>query len=217
MSVVDLAVLYTLVGVALAVLVLVRQGATWQSAATATLVVLVWPFFAPLALRREEWRARSAPSPTRHAIAAALADAQVAVSGSPLATLLPEEATTRILDEVARIEARRDELAALLGREDLDEHAARSRLARLEREGASPRAVRTARLHLENVRKLAAVHARDVRSLAEIEELVNALRTQLVLARFAGSSAEGVSAIVAEVWARVEGVGAAMDELNETA
>ena len=41
--------------------------------------------------------------------------------------------------------------------------------------------------------------------------------TQLVLARFAGSSAEGVSAIVAEVWARVEGVGAAMDELNETA
>jgi len=54
--------------------------------------------------------------------------------------------------------------------------------------------------------------ATATRALDELCELVQALRTQLVLARFAGSSVEGTGGIVSEVWARVEGLGAALGE-----
>ncbi|MFT3773425.1 MAG: hypothetical protein QM820_49240 [Minicystis sp.] len=40
--------------------------------------------------------------------------------------------------------------------------------------------------------------------------LVQALRAQLVLARFAGSQPEGAGGIVSELWARVEGLGVAL-------
>jgi hypothetical protein len=72
------------------------------------------------------------------------------------------------------------------------------------------RALITARLHCENVRRLVALRDRDARALEELADLMQALRTQLVLARFAGSSVEGAGGIVSEVWARVEGLGAAM-------
>jgi len=70
----------------------------------------------------------------------------------------------------------------------------------------------TARLHLTNVRRLHAMRERDARSLLDLADLVEALRTQLVLARFAGSSVEGVGDIVTEMWARVEGLGEAMED-----
>jgi hypothetical protein len=65
-------------------------------------------------------------------------------------------------------------------------------------------------VHLENVRRIAALRDRDARALEELADLVGALRAQLALARFAGSHAEGTSGIVSEMWARVEGLGAAL-------
>src|SRR5262249_53912105 len=96
-----------------------------------------------------------------------------------------------------------------------DASAAASRVVELEKSGASLRAIATARLHLDNVRRLHAMRERDARALDELADLVQALRTQLVLARFAGSTVEGVGGIVSEVWARVEGLGAAMDAHDE--
>ncbi|MCC6558008.1 MAG: hypothetical protein IT372_34105 [Polyangiaceae bacterium] len=148
-----------------------------------------------------------------------------ACAGTALEALLSEDAAARIAAEVARAAARRDELDALLARDGFDPRAAERRVADLERDreraaaGAregdraapSPRALTTARLHLENVRRLHALRERDARALEELCDLVEALRTQLVLARFAGSPIEGASGTVSEVWARVEGLGAVMD------
>ena len=71
----------------------------------------------------------------------------------------------------------------------------------------------SARLHLANVERLEALRRRDELALEELGELVAALRTQLVLARYAGSTAEGAGDIVSEVWARVEVLGTTMDEV----
>jgi hypothetical protein len=110
-----------------------------------------------------------------------------------------------------RAASRHAELDALLRRDGFDDVAAASRVAELEQARASSRALATARLHLDNVRRLRAMRDRDARALEELADLIQALRTQLVLARFAGSSVEGVGGIVSEVWARVEGLGAAID------
>jgi hypothetical protein len=107
------------------------------------------------------------------------------------------------------------ELDALLAQRDLDLASAKRKVAELEGAGASARALATARLHLENVRRLGAMRARDARAREELADLVQALRTQLVLASFAGSSVEGASGIVSEVWARVEGLGAVIEVDDE--
>jgi hypothetical protein len=84
-------------------------------------------------------------------------------------------------------------------------------VARLEQRGASPRTLASARLHLENVDRLLSLSARDRRALEELSELIAALRTQLVFARFSGSSPGEASDIVTEVWARVEMLGTSSD------
>jgi hypothetical protein len=134
-----------------------------------------------------------------------------ACAGTSLEALLSRDAAARIGAEVARAASRHVELEALLLKHDFDLEAAEARVAALENENASARAVATARLHLDNIRRLRTLRDRDARSLEELADLVQALRTQLVLARFAGSSVEGASGIVSEVWARVEGLGAAID------
>lgn len=168
----------------------------------------------------------AAPSPvaaTAARIEAALAECADACAGTPVEALLPADATARIAAEVARAATRHAELSALLGREGFDLGEAERRLQGLERDGASARAVATARLHLDNVRRLVALRDRDARALDELADLVQALRAQLHLARYAGASVaglpgatsggalEGTSGIVAEVWARVEGLSAVLD------
>src|SRR5262249_7714456 len=101
-------------------------------------------------------------------------------------------------------------LSAVLGRQEFDLAVAERRVAELEATPDPGRPLITARLHYENVKRLAALRDRDARAIEELADLVQALRTQLVLARFAGSSVEGAGGIVSEVWARVEGLGAAM-------
>ena len=141
----------------------------------------------------------------------ALREGVEACAGTSLEGLLSTDAAARIAAEVARASARQAELEALLTKDEFDLQAAEARALSLEKEAGSPRAIATARLHVDNIRRLCALRDRDARSLDELADLVQALRTQLVLARFEGSSVEGASGIVSEVWARVEGLGAAMD------
>ena len=183
------------------------------------------------AAKRPAGARRGAPDAAAR-LEAALHEGVEACAGTALEALLSKGAAARIAAEVARAAARRDELGTLLARDDFDLRAAERRVADLERErGASPsapgalpedrapplhpRALTTARLHLENVRCLHALRVRDERALEELSDLVQALRTQLVLARFAGSSIEGASGIVSEVWARVEGLGAVMEAQDD--
>jgi hypothetical protein len=218
----DLGLLYVTAGVACAVAI--YRGSTERGARrvlAALLAIPLWPLWAPVALGGAK-DARPAGRPTgasssgsRAAAASARIDAALregveACAGTSLEALLPRDAATRIAAEVARAADRHAELEELLGREGFDPEVAEARLRELEQSGASPRAVSTARLHAENIRRLVSMREHDARALEELADLVQALRTQLVLARFAGSSVEGAGGIVSEVWARVEGLGVAM-------
>lgn len=218
MSLRDIIVLYLVAGLACAVAVYrTSTEPRARAAASAALAVPLWPLWAPIALTTSQ-RSGMAAAPLHAAtsdaaaqVKRALREGLEACAGTPYESLLSRDAASRIEAEVTRAAARHAELDALLRREGFDADAAASRVAELERSGATLRAIATARLHLDNVRRLHLMRDRDARALDELADLVQALRTQLVLARFAGSSIEGVGGIVSEVWARVEGLGAAMD------
>lgn len=222
MSLLDLAVLYLVAGVACAVAVY-RTSPSGSSAAaraaSAALAIPLWPLWAPIALTsgrgaaaRIDARPRTEAAEAAARIDATLREAAEACAGTSLATLLPREAAARISAEVTRAADRHAELSDLLGRDGFDLAAAEARVRALSPPGAPPRALATARLHLDNVRRIAALRERDARALEELSDLVGALRAQLALARFAGSQDEGTSGIVSEMWARVEGLGAALAE-----
>lgn len=224
MSLTDLAALYLIAGLACAVAIYRSAPEPGVAAvASAALAVPLWPLWAPIALteskrprpRAREGREAEAPPSSPVAAAAAriesaLREAVEACAGTSLEALLPRAAADRISAEVRRAADRHAELSALVGREGFDLVAAEARVADLASADASPRAASTARLHLDNVRRLLAMRDRDALALDELADLVQALRAQLVLARFAGSQAEGAGGIVSEVWARVEGLGVAL-------
>lgn len=218
----DLLAIYVIAGLACAVAIYrTAPQRGLAGLASALVAVPLWPLWAPIALTakrgapEEPTKANARPAEPEVAasvarIDAALREAMEACAGSSLAALLPREAADRILNEVRRAAARHAEIGALLAREGFDIRAAEARLADLTREGASPRAISTARLHLDYVRRLQALRERDARALDELSDLVQALRAQLTLARLAGSQPEGAGGIVSELWARVEGLGVAL-------
>jgi hypothetical protein len=216
MGIEDLLVLYAIAGLASAYAVWrawPRRGAAALGAAA--IAVPFWPLWAPIVLTRAPPARRptagaTAPDATVR-IDAALDEALAAAAGSPLGALLSADAARRIRAQVAAAAARHAELDHLLRGHGFDPEAAARRIAELERTGGSPRAITTARTHLANVERLVALRDRDLHALAELEDAIAALRTQIVLARYAGSSLEGVGAIVADVWARVEGLGAVIE------
>lgn len=212
MSLTDLAILYAAGGLVSAVLLQRRsreRGA--RAAGQALLTIALWPLWLPVKLADDGGTAR-ARVPALGGTEAALLEGHAAVRGTPLEALLPRDAVERILNELRRAAARGEELASLLGRASFGLESARARVERLTRGGGSPRALASARLHLENVERLGALKRRDELAIEELAELVSALRTQLVLARYAGSTPEGAGDIVSEVWARVETLGTTMDD-----
>lgn len=219
MSLRDLLIIYAIIGLACSVAIF--QGSPQKntsSALSAALALPLWPIWAPIVLSTAQRNTAALSQTAALGTAAALSRVQSALregmdasAGTSFEALLPKSAAARIENEVARAACRHNELCAILKREGFSESCAQERVRDLEQSGASPRAISTARLHLENVRRLMAMRERDARALEELADLVQALRTQLVLARYAGSTVEGVGGIVSEVWARVEGLSVAMD------
>jgi hypothetical protein len=219
MSIRDLLAVYALVGVACAIAVLRRAptrdlGAVLSAVAT----VAMWPLWAPFALAPPGARGRATPAtprPENDAVIArverALADAVAAVAGTSMSEVFTARTAARIAAEVEHVATRLADLSALAERAGFDRAASARRLEELERAGAPDRAVATARLQYESLERLAQLRAADARALEELADLLEALRTQLVLARYAGSSADGAPAIVSEIWARLEGLGAVLD------
>jgi L-alanine-DL-glutamate epimerase-like enolase superfamily enzyme len=218
MSLRDLCLLYLVFGCFFAIAIYRSSPETKSTRlGSAALAVPLWPLWAPIALT-----AKRADKPTflgrtnasslaLERVKTALADAVASIQGTPLATLLPPESASRIEAEVVRREKRLAELETLLAKDAFDVARLESRVGDLEKRGGSPRTLSTARLDLENVRRLSALRDRDARALEELCALVEALRTQVTLARFSGSSAADIGGIVGEVWARVEGLGAAIE------
>lgn len=205
----DLLVLYGAAGVASATLVYSaspERGA--RAAALALLTLPLWPLWLPIALRP---KARPPRPSTGDATRAAIWEAYEAVVGSPLEALLPRDAALRMLEEVERAAERHRELARLLTEPQFSLPTAERRVETLLQSGAAERGVAPARLHLENVRRLEALRQRDEDTLLELGELVAALRTQLILARYSGDGPGDARDIVSEVWARVEVLGSTLE------
>ena len=208
----DLGILYGCAGVVSALVIHRRERTKGRQAiARALLAIVLWPLWLPVALSTADAR-RKGGAGALGGTEAALIKGHDAVRGTPLEALLPRTAVDRILGEVRRAGERREELRALLERPTFGLDSARAHVERLGQDGASARALASARLHLANVERLEALRRRDDLALEELGELVSALRTQLVLARYAGSAPEGAGDIVSEVWARVEVLGTSMDD-----
>ncbi len=212
MRLADLLALYFVVGATIAAAIYLRAVPRDRRAvASAALALPLWPLWAPIALTSGRRAERAPVTGVPRQLESALLEALAAVESTPLAGLLSPDSVSEILAEIGRAATRCAELDALLARPDFDPELATRRLATLEAEGAPPRALASARLHRENVHRLERLRDHDRGALAELTDLVGALRTQLVLARYAGSSAEGAGGIVTELWARVEGLGAAIE------
>jgi len=134
-----------------------------------------------------------------------------------MSEIFSRSVAARIAAEVARVAERLDELRALSETQGLDRAASAARLRTLESSGAPERTVATARLQHESLTRLDQLRTSDAQALEELADLLEALRAQLLLARYAGSSADGTGAIVSEVWARLEGLGAAFEVPRECA
>ena len=210
MNLADLGVLYGLAGALSGAVVYHRQRALGPAA----LAVPLWPLWLPVLFASTQTSARRGADAARSSSSeaeAALLEGHEAVRDTPLEPLLPRAAVDRMLRELRRATERSAELDDLLAKKGFDRAEAELRLTRLEQRSASPRTLASARLHLENVARLQGLAARDRRALEELSELIAALRTQLVFARYSGSSPGEAGDIVTEVWARVEMLGTSSD------
>ncbi|MFK7992367.1 MAG: hypothetical protein AB8I08_40475 [Sandaracinaceae bacterium] len=206
MSLVDLAVLYLIVGAGCAAVVYRRTGRP----ASAALALPLWPIWAPVALVDDAPRRGSAVGRVAR-IEEQLTQAVQACRGSAWSILLPDDAVRRLRAEINLVVQRIDELDEVLEGPGFDLTSAERRVSELSRSGGSRRALETAVLHRNNVARIQAMRDRSERALEELGEVVGALRSQLVLARYAGSSPEGVGGIVTELWAHVEGLADVMN------
>ena len=164
--------------------------------------VLLWPLYAPLAIRPGAPWADEAT------------DALVRTRPTPLAPLLPNEATMQTL--ARRLDAthhRVDELEALLARPAFSLEAAQTRAAELAARG-SEGAAHAARGRAAHLERLVAMrdHARE--QLCELTELVGQLRVQIEVVNIAGASDDDTPAFVADLIAHLAHLDAALVELG---
>jgi len=228
----DLVLLYGIIGLACAIAVWRHEQRHGPGVAlrSALATLPLWPLWAPFVLTAPHPRAprggaswppgvatgepgtsglgRDGPLPR---IEHALEESVRAVAGTPMNQVFTRQVAQRIAAEVALVAGRTAELSRLVTSRGLDPVASAARLRELEADGAADRTIATARLQHESLARLSALRDADREALEELADLLEALRAQLLLARYAGASADGTGAIVSEVWARLEGLGAALD------
>lgn len=201
---------YLAIGGAAAFVLARRETTAAGRGLTAVLAVLVWPLWVPFASRRDEPYEGEPATELEQRIHRSLDEAIDAVRGTPMASLLPEAGVASIRASVRRAAGRVDELTRTVARNQRDAEETRSRIAAMESSGHGGRPLTTARVHLENLRKLARLLDDERTALLDLADLCDALRSQLVLARFAGSSVDGIGDLVSELDARVEGLDSAL-------
>ncbi|CAN5873294.1 hypothetical protein BH11MYX3_BH11MYX3_35620 [soil metagenome] len=169
------------------------------SAADRLFLVVLWPLAAPLMFggHREE------ADPVAAELVAALARAQA----SPLASVLPDAETARVLASRLREAGNRlADLEQVLARPDFDEAAATRRADDLAARGASGAAA-TAQLRVRTLGQLRALRVRYRGELDEVRELIAQLVAHAELVRLQPSIAHASSELVRELVTRVEGLG----------
>jgi hypothetical protein len=162
-------------------------------------IVGLWPLYAPLSLARAD----TAEDHREAELLAALARAKA----SPLAGVLPDAESVRVLGERLReAGARLVDLDEVLARPDFDPEAVSQRAAELSARGAIAAAA-TAQLRVRTLGQLQALRERYRRELDEVAELIAQLVTQAELVRLQPAIAHTSGELVRELVARVEGLG----------
>ena len=169
------------------------------TAGDAAFLVALWPLAAPLLLGGH----REDEDPGAAELVSALARAQA----SPLAAVLPDAETARVLaSRLREAGSRIADLDQVLARPDFDEAGAERRAAELAARGASGAAA-TAQLRVRTLAQLRALRVRYRAELDEVRELIAQLVTQAELVRLQPSMAHSSSELVRELVTRVEGLG----------
>jgi len=168
------ALVYLFVGLALAVANDRTSPGTAkvERLTTALLLWLTWPLFAPVVWLSAAKPNVDASGSESSRIERALVEAQAAVAGTSLASLLPTAWIGRVRQTLAELEARRAALGTLLARPDLSDPNVENAASDV---GSFQR---------DSVARLRQLYARDEATLRELVSLVEALRTQMLVARF---------------------------------
>jgi hypothetical protein len=189
----DIGLGYAGIGVILAVALHARRR---LAPSDAVLLLAVWPIAVPLILT-------AARDPDESELVAAIARA----SASPLAPVLPDAETARVLQSrVREARARLTELDRVLARPDFDPTAAEQRATELTSRGSAAAAA-TAQLRVRTLGQLRGLRKRYRTELDEVRELIAQLVTQAELVRLQPSTAQASGELVRELVSRVEGLG----------
>jgi hypothetical protein len=203
MRLLELSLLYAMVGAGAAAALLWRRGL--PALADALLTLLFWPLYGPFLLAAEAPRALGREAEFLAALKRA--------DGTPLAALLPDQAAARALARRLRVAgAKVAEIDQLLDRPEFSEEAARRRLGEPKARGASDTALEAAQSRAQNIARLRGLRDRFARELDEVGELLAQLTTQAEVVRLAGATDAGATELVRELIARVEGFDAMLDD-----
>ena len=209
MNLLPFAIVYVLIGVggALAVLLTRKSGAGWLDAA---LLVLFWPLYGPFLLLAGKDPVGASDAPPGEADF--VHSLRRARAGTPLAVLLPDEASAeRLSTRLETAAQKRDEIEALLAQPAFSEERAAERCRELEARG-DERAASAARGRLTNIRRLRRMRDQFSAELSEINELIAQLHIQAEVVRIAGADTDESDAIIGAIMDRVEGLDAVLDE-----
>jgi len=207
MRLAELGSLYALVGVGCALVVALRPAHRSHRVLDAVLMMAIWPVYGPFLIAR--WSEADGSMDSEVAFLATLRRAQ----GTPLAALLPDERTVRLLATRLRVAAGKvDEIDGLLRRPEFDERDALRRVEELQSKGASDNARSTASIRVQNIRRLRSLRDRFARELDEVGELLKQLETQAEVVRLAGTPDPGARDLVQEILSRVEGLDHMLDD-----
>jgi hypothetical protein len=188
-------------GIGAAIAIAAAVTSRLSSGADAVLLVGLWPLWAPIALARhgdvDDPRAR------------ALFDALERARASPLAQVLPDPDSARVLAaRLGEAGARLADLDVVLARPELDPATVEQRVHELSARGADAAAA-TAQLRIRTIGQLRALRERYRAELDEAHELIAQLVAQAELVRLQPSIVGASAALVHDLVAQIEG----LDEL----
>lgn len=120
----------------------------------------------------------------------------------------------RLVDSLATMQSRLDEMDDMLGRKEFDEEAARRALEEARQQDASSDRIASAERRLEHVRQLQTMRADLADDLQAALAKVDEIAAQIALLQFADQPARDVSDLIEEIAAAVDGVSEGFLEPN---